>query len=173
MWFGGKKCYFVLESVNHCLMAGFLGEYEATVDAKNRFLLPAALKKQMPEGTQMLVINRGMDDCLWMYLLEDWKSVEDRLRQVNPYDSRENRMVRKALIAGAVYVEFDSAGRLNLPKNLMEYAGLDKEIVLAGDIDKIEIWDKTKYDKLFDSLTPEKLSAMASGILGSAAGPKL
>jgi MraZ protein len=153
-------------------MAGFLGEYEATVDAKNRFLLPAALKKQMPEGTQMLVINRGMDDCLWMYLLDDGKNVEDRLRQVNPYDSRDNRMVRKALIAGAVYVEFDSAGRLNLPKNLIDYAGLDKEIVLAGDIDKIEIWDKSKYDKLFDSLTSEKLSAMASGILGSASGSK-
>jgi MraZ protein len=131
-------------------MAGFLGEYDATVDAKNRFLLPAALKKQMPEGTQMMVINRGMDECLWMYLLEDWKVVEERLRQVNPYDSRDNRMVRKALIAGAIYVEFDSAGRLNLPRNLMEYAGLDKEIVLAGDIDKIEIWDKTKYFELIE-----------------------
>ncbi|HSR40356.1 MAG TPA: division/cell wall cluster transcriptional repressor MraZ [Phnomibacter sp.] len=148
-------------------MAGFLGEYEATVDAKGRFLLPANLKKQMPEGTSVLVINRGMDDCLWMYLLDDWKKVEDRLREVNPYDSRENRMVRKALIAGAVYVEFDSAGRINLPKVLAEYAGLDKDIVLAGDIDKIEIWDKSRYEKLFESLTPEKLSAMASGILGS------
>jgi MraZ protein len=150
-------------------MAGFLGEYEATVDAKGRFLLPASLKKQMPEGTSVLVINRGMDECLWMYLLDDWKKVEDRLREVNPYDSRENRMVRKALIAGAVYVEFDSAGRLNLPKILNEYAGLDKDIVLAGDIDKIEIWDKTKYQQLFEQLTPEKLSAMAQGILGSKA----
>ena len=150
-------------------MAGFLGEYEATVDAKGRFLLPASLKKQMPEGTSVLVINRGMDQCLWMYLLDDWKKVEDRLREVNPYDSRENRMVRKALIAGAVYVEFDSAGRLNLPKILNEYAGLDKDIVLAGDIDKIEIWDKTKYQQLFEQLTPEKLSAMAQGILGSKA----
>lgn len=148
-------------------MAGFLGEYEATVDAKGRFLLPAGLKKQMPEGTATLVINRGMDECLWMYLLDDWKKVEDRLREVNPYDSRENRMVRKALIAGAVYVEFDSAGRINLPKILSDYAGLDKDIVLAGDIDKIEVWDKTKYQELFESLTPEKLSAMASGILGS------
>jgi MraZ protein len=148
-------------------MAGFLGEYEATVDAKGRFLLPANLKKQMPDGTSVLVINRGMDDCLWMYLLDDWRKVEDRLREVNPYDSRENRMVRKALIAGAVYVEFDSAGRINLPKVLGEYAGLDKDIVLAGDIDKIEIWDKSRYEKLFESLTPEKLSAMASGILGS------
>src|SRR5512138_1428430 len=136
-------------------MAGFLGEYEATVDAKGRFLLPANLKKQMPEGTSVLVINRSMDDCLWMYLLDDWRKVEDRLREVNPYDSRENRMVRKALIAGAVYVEFDSAGRINLPKVLAEYAGLDKDIVLAGDIDKIEIWDKSRYEKLFESLTPE------------------
>ncbi len=154
-------------------MAGFLGEYEATLDAKNRFLLPVALKRQMPEGTQMLVINRGMDECLWMYLLDDWKVVEERLRQVNPYDSRDNRLMRRALIAGAVYVEFDSAGRLNLPKNLMEYAGLEKDIMLAGDIDKIEIWDKSRYEKLFDSLTPEKMSSMASGILGSAAGQKL
>ncbi len=150
-------------------MTGFLGEHEATLDAKGRFLVPSALRKRMPEGTSMLVINRGMDECLWMYLLEDWKLVEDRLRQVNPYDSRENRMVRKALIAGAIYVEFDSAGRLNLPKNLMDYAGLDKEIILAGDIDKIEIWDKNKYQQFFDSLTPDKLSAMASGILGTGA----
>jgi len=154
-------------------MVGFLGEHDATLDAKGRFLVPSALRKRMPEGTSMLVINRGMDECLWMYLLEDWKLVEDRLRQVNPYDSRENRMVRKALIAGAIYVEFYGAGRLNLPKNLMEYAGLDKEIVLAGDIDKIEIWDKNKYQQFFDSLTPDKLSSMASGILGTgAAGNK-
>jgi MraZ protein len=157
------------EKVEKTIMAGFLGEYEATVDAKGRFLLPAALRRQMPDGTDTLVINRGMDDCLWMYLLDDWKRVEERLREVNPYDSRENRMVRKALIAGAVYVEFDSAGRINLPKTLSDYAGLDKEVILAGDIDKIEIWDKNKYQKLFESLTPEKLSAMASGILGSAA----
>lgn len=150
-------------------MAGFLGEYEATIDSKGRFLLPSGIKKQMPEGTAVLVINRGMDECLNMYLLNDWKEVEDRLRQVNPYDNRENRMIRKALIAGAIYVEMDSAGRLNLPKQLAEYAGLDKDVVLAGDIDKIEIWDKTKYQKLFESLTPEKLSAMASSILGSGA----
>ncbi len=148
-------------------MSGFLGEHEATIDAKGRFLVPAALRKQMPEATTTLVINRGMDDCLWMYLLDDWKVVEDRLRQVNSYDSRENRMIRKALIAGAIYVEFDGAGRLNLPKNLMEYAGLDKDIVLAADIDKIEIWDKDKYRKFFDSITPEVLSSMASSILGS------
>lgn len=153
-------------------MAGFLGEFEARADDKGRFLVPAMLKKQMPKDTAMLVINRGMDECLWMYLLEDWKAVEERLRQVNPYDSRENRIVRKALIAGAVYVEIDAAGRINLPKNLKEYAGIDKDVMLAGDIDKIEIWDKAKYQQLFETLTPEYLSGMASNILGSGSTPQ-
>ena len=150
-------------------MARFIGEYDVTMDGKGRFLLPANLKKMMPEGTAMLVANRGLDNCLNLYLPEDWKKVEDRLSEVNPYDSRENRMIRKALIAGAVYLEFDSAGRVNVPKKLAEYAGLDKELVLAGDIEKIEIWDKKKYDKLFEEFTPEKVTAMSAQVLGSAA----
>ena len=150
-------------------MARFIGEYDVTMDGKGRFLLPANLKKMMPDGTAMMVVNRGLDNCLNLYLPEDWKKVEDRLSEVNPYDSRENRMIRKALIAGAVYLEFDSAGRVNVPKKLAEYAGLDKELVLAGDIEKIEIWDKKKYDKLFEEFTPEKVTAMSAQVLGSAA----
>ncbi len=150
-------------------MARFIGEYEVTMDGKGRFLLPANLKKMMPEGTSMLVVNRGLDDCLNLYLPEEWKKVEDRLSEVNPYDSRENRMIRKMLIAGAVYLEFDSAGRVNIPKKLADYASLEKELVLAGDIEKIEIWDKKKYDKLFEEITPEKLTAMSAQVLGSAA----
>lgn len=149
-------------------MARFIGEYEATIDSKGRFLLPAGLRKIMPEGTSMLVVNRGLDDCLNLYLPDDWKNVEDRLSEVNPYDSRENRMIRKALIAGAVYVEIDSAGRLNLPKKLADYASLDKDLILAGDIEKVEIWDKTRYEKLFESLTPEKVTAISAQVLGSA-----
>ena len=148
-------------------LAGFLGTYDSTVDTKGRFHVPTGLRKQMPEGTQTLVVNRGMDKCLWMYLISDWQVVEERLRQVNAYDSRENRLIRKALIADAVYIELDSAGRLNIPKKLADYAGLDKEIVLAGDIDKVEIWDKESYESLFESLTPEKLSQMAAQILGT------
>lgn len=148
-------------------MARFIGEYEVTIDSKGRFLLPAGLRKIMPEGTSMLVVNRGLDDCLNLYLPEDWKNVEDRLSEVNPYDSRENRMIRKALIAGAVYVEIDSAGRLNLPKKLADYASLDKELILAGDIEKVEIWDKARYEKLFESLTPEKVTEISKQVLGS------
>jgi MraZ protein len=168
----GEKCFFVGASVKRLsffVMARFIGEYDATLDSKGRFLLPAGLRKIMPEGTAALVVNRGLDDCLNLYLPEDWKQVEDRLSQVNPYDSRENRMIRKALIAGAVYLDIDSAGRLNIPKKLADYASLEKDLVLAGDIEKIEIWDKTKYDKLFEALTPEKVTAMSAQVLGSGA----
>lgn len=151
-------------------MSGFLGEYDATLDAKGRFLLPSALRKLMPEDTTTLVINRGLDTCLSMYLLKDWKQVEDKLRQVNPYDNAQNRLIRKLLISGAVYVELDSAGRINLPKQLMDYAKLEKDIVLSGDIDKIDIWDSGNYRKLFESMTPEEVSALASSVLGSGSG---
>lgn len=147
-------------------MAKFIGEYDATLDSKGRFLLPAGLKRLMPEGTAMLVINRGIDSCLNIYLEEDWKVMEDKLSAVNPYESRENRMVRKALIAGAVYVQIDSAGRINIPAKLATYAGLDKEIVLAGDLEKIEIWNKDRYDEIFDMLTPDVVTEMMSRVLG-------
>ena len=150
-------------------MARFIGEYEATLDSKGRFLLPAGLKKIMPEGTTMLVLNRGADNCLNLYMEADWKTVEERLSQVNPYDSAQNRMVRRMLIAGAVYLELDSAGRLNIPKKLAEYAGLDKELVLTGDLEKIEVWDKAKYDQLMSGITPEMLTAMSASVLGSGA----
>ena len=143
--------------------------WERYRDPNAKTALGVSVPKIMPEGTAALVVNRGLDDCLNLYLPEDWKLVEDRLSQVNPYDSRENRMIRKALIAGAVYLDIDSAGRLNIPKKLADYASLEKDLVLAGDIEKIEIWDKAKYDKLFEALTPEKVTAMSALVLGSGA----
>ena len=148
-------------------MSRFIGEYEATLDSKGRFLLPAGLKKIMPEGTATLVLNRGADNCLNLYLEEDWKKVAERLSQVNPYDSAQNRMVRRLLIAGAVYIDIDSAGRLNIPKKLSEYASLEKDLVLTGDLEKVEIWDKAKYDGLMEGITPEMLTEMSANVLGS------
>lgn len=152
-------------------MSGFLGEYDATLDAKGRFLLPAALRKQMPEDTTKLVINRGLDTCLSMYLLKDWALVMEKIEKVNPFDSAKNRQVRRLFVSGAIYVDLDSAGRINLPKQLMDYAQLEKDIVLAADINKIEIWDAGNYKKLFESITPEMMSDLASSVLGSGSVP--
>ncbi len=146
-------------------MISFLGEYESTIDTKGRFLLPAAFKKQLPkdDGTQF-VINRGFENCLTLYPLQSWSPIFTNLSNLNDFDSNV-RQFRRAFLNGATPIELDSAGRLLLPKNLAEYASLDKEIVLVSAINKIEIWDKKIYSKQSDTLSNEVFSNLANEVM--------
>ena len=147
-------------------MTGFIGEYEATLDAKGRFLLPAGFKKQMPDtGDEPFVLNRGFEKCLSLYTTKSWKPLFSDLSKLNDFDPKV-RQFKRYFLNGATQVELDKAGRLLLPKNLMEYAGLDKEIVLVSAIDKIEIWDKVKYQEFFETFSPEAFSDLASQVMG-------
>ncbi|MFT3979765.1 MAG: division/cell wall cluster transcriptional repressor MraZ [Ferruginibacter sp.] len=146
-------------------MISFLGEFEATIDAKGRFLLPAGFKKQLPSDTPArFVINRGFEKCLTLYPVQSWEPIFTQISQLNDFDP-EVREFRRYFLNGATEVELDSAGRLLLPKNLMPHAGLDKDIVLVSALNKIEIWDKTKYDQFFDSYTSESFSQLASRVM--------
>ena len=146
-------------------MIGFLGEYEATVDSKSRFLLPAGFKKQLPEeeNTQF-VINRGFEKCLSLYPLKSWEPIFTKISQLNDFDPKV-REFRRYFLNGATPLELDSAGRLLIPQNLKEYAGLGKDIVLAAANDKIEIWDKTRYQQCFESFSPEAFSSLAKQVM--------
>ena len=137
-------------------MIGFLGEYEATLDAKGRFLLPAGFKKQLPEvaGNQF-VINRGFEKCLTLYPMKSWEPIFSELSKLNDFDPKV-REFRRYFLNGATVLELDSAGRLLVPPNLKEHAGLEKDIVLASAIDKIEIWSVENYKKFFESYSPRK-----------------
>jgi MraZ protein len=146
-------------------MTGFIGEYEATLDAKGRFLLPAGFKKQLPEsGVEVFVINRGFEKCLSLYTTESWQPLFSELGKLNDYDPKV-RKFKRYFLNGAKQVTPDSAGRLLLPKNLMEYAGLEKDIVLVSAIDKLEIWDKTKYQQFFETFSPEAFSDLAKDVM--------
>ncbi|MEO6071338.1 MAG: division/cell wall cluster transcriptional repressor MraZ [Chitinophagaceae bacterium] len=146
-------------------MAGFLGEYEATVDAKGRFLLPAGFKRQLPEGEiTTFVINRGFEKCLSLYPKKSWDPLYDRISNLNDFDPKV-REFRRFFLNGAIEVELDSAGRILIPQNLKEYAGLGKDIVLAAAVDKIEIWDKEKYQQFFESYSPDDFSALAQQVM--------
>lgn len=145
-------------------MTGFLGEYEARLDAKGRFLLPAGFKKQLPEDAAPFVLNRGFEKCLSLYTSESWKPLFAKLSQLNDFDPKV-REFKRYFLNGATPVDLDSAGRLLLPKNLMEYASLDKEIILSANVDKIEIWDKTKYQQFFDNFSPESFSSLAEQVM--------
>lgn len=146
-------------------MIGFLGEYPVTLDAKGRFLLPAGLKKQLPEGESThFIINRGIEKCLTLYPISSWKPLYERLSGLNDFDPRA-RTFRRVFLNGATEVEMDSAGRVLLPPNLKEYADLGKDIVLASAIDKIEIWSQENYNKLFESYSPADFSELAQQVM--------
>ena len=146
-------------------MSGFIGEYEATLDAKGRFLLPAGFKKQLPEsGVDVFVVNRGFEKCLSLYTPGGWEPIFSEIGKLNDFDPKV-RQFKRYFLNGATQVSPDSASRLLLPKNLMEYAGLEKDIVLVSAIDKIEIWDKTKYQQFFETFSPEAFSDLAKEVM--------
>ncbi|WEK37722.1 MAG: division/cell wall cluster transcriptional repressor MraZ [Candidatus Pseudobacter hemicellulosilyticus] len=149
-------------------MIEFLGEYEATLDSKGRFLLPAGFKKQLPEeaGTQF-VVNRGFEKCLTLYPMLSWKPIFSEISKLNDFDPKV-REFRRNFLNGATVLELDSAGRLLLPSNLKGHAGLEKDIVLVAAMNKIEIWDKDKYHQLFESFSPEAFSELAQQVMAGA-----
>ena len=146
-------------------MIGFLGEYEVTMDAKGRFLLPAGFKKQLAEASaSQFVINRGIEACLTLYPMQVWEPIFAEVSKLNDFDPKV-RQFRRYFLNGATQLELDSAGRLLIPKALMEYAGLEKDVVLVSAVDKIEIWDKIKYTKFFESFSPESYSELANEVM--------
>lgn len=145
-------------------MVSFIGEYESTIDAKGRFLMPAGFKKQLPEDDMSFVISRGFEKCLTLYPTQSWKPIFKQISNLNDFDPKV-REFRRYFFNGAVSVELDSAGRLLLPKNLFEHAALEKDIVLVAAVNKIEIWDKKHYQQFFDSFSPDAFSQLANEVM--------
>jgi MraZ protein len=150
---------------NQLSISHLSGEFEATVDAKGRFLLPAGLKKQLPEGDRVFVINRGIEKCLTLYPLKSWNPIIEQIAAKSDFDANV-RSFRRAFMAGATHVELDSAGRMLLPPSLKEWAGIGKDIVLTGALTKVEIWDAAKYKEFFDDMSTEQFSTLADAVMG-------
>lgn len=145
-------------------MINLLGEYEATIDSKGRFLLPGGLKKQLPEGETRLVISRGIEKCLTLYPMASWEPIVSKIRQLNDFDPKV-REFKRLFLGGATEVELDSAGRLLLPPQLKKFADLDKDIILAADLDKIIIWDANKYKQFFEDSSADDFSKLAADVM--------
>lgn len=146
-------------------MIGFLGEYESTLDNKGRFLLPAGFRKQMPDDSSTrFVINRGFEKCLSLFPIKSWEPIYAEISKLNDFDPKV-REFRRYFLNGATIMEIDTAGRLLIPQNLKEHAGLEKDIVLVSAVNKIEIWDKVKYQQFFESFSPETFSGLAQQVM--------
>jgi MraZ protein len=119
-----------------------LGEYEHTLDDKNRLTLPAKFRQDFAEG---IVVTRGMDGCLFAYTRADWGSLVDRrLATLDPL-SKEGRRMQRFFFSGATETELDKQGRVNLPSALLEHAKLGRDVVVAGVHDHLEIWDRAAW----------------------------
>ena len=117
----------------------FMGTYNNSIDAKNRMIVPSKLRSQLTGDK--CVITIGMEHCLCIYSMEDWENLSQRLREVPESDLQARKFVR-AVFANAAEYEFDSQGRIIIPDNLKEYAGIKKELVTMGVMTKIEVWAK-------------------------------
>lgn len=146
-----------------------IGEYEITVDAKGRLMLPMALRKQLPENSQeKLIVNRGFEKHLYIYPLSEWEKIAAELSKLNQY-VKDNRELVRYILRGATPVPVDNAGRMLIPKSLLDYSNIQKDAVLVGNINKIELWSKNDYDKLYADDTND-ISKLAEKVMGNRNG---
>ncbi len=119
-----------------------LGEYEHTIDDKNRLTLPAKFRQAFGDG---IVVTRGLDGCLYAFTRGDWQQLVDtQLRTLDPL-SREGRLMARYFFSAATEAELDKQGRVMIPAALGESAKLGREVVVAGVYDHLEIWDRTTW----------------------------
>ena len=148
-------------------MVNLIGTYECKVDAKGRLMVPSALKKQLsPVLKEIFVIKRSVfQPCLELYPIQEWNILMENLNGLNRFVKKNNDFIRK-FTAGVKTVEVDANGRLLIPKDLMGFANIDKEIVLSSAINIIEIWDKNKYENAID-VAADDFADMAEDIMGN------
>lgn len=118
-----------------------IGEYEHSIDTKGRLIMPSKLKEDIGEK---FVVTKGLDGCLFVYSQTEWKIFEEKLRAF-PLTNKDARALIRFFLAGAMECEIDKQGRFLIPSNLREFAGLEKEVVVIGVLNKIEIWSKNKW----------------------------
>ena len=124
----------------------FMGEYRHTVDPKGRLIVPSKFRELL--GAEF-VVTRGLDGCLFVYPMESWEAYVEELKKL-PLTDRNARLFTRFIIAGATTCELDKQGRILIPTTLREFANLKKDVLLAGMLDHIEIWDEDEGKKNAD-----------------------
>ncbi len=121
----------------------FRGEYSHSIDAKGRLIIPAKFREILGE---QFVVTKGFDGCLFVFAQEGWDNFEEKLQSL-PMDKPEARMLGRFFLAGAIDAETDKQGRILIPANLLQHAGIEKEAVIAGVGNRAEIWSKEEWEK--------------------------
>jgi len=149
-------------------MLNLIGTYDCKADAKGRVMVPASLKKQLAtvSGAGFVIKRAVFQSCLELYPMEEWQKLMGKMGELNRFNRKNNDFIRR-FTAGVRTVELDASGRLNIPKDLMLFAGIGKEIVVSSAISIVEIWDKQKYEQAIDDAAND-FANLAEEVMGDA-----
>lgn len=147
-------------------MLNLIGTYECKADAKGRTMMPASLKKQLASVVaDGFVIKRAVfQPCLEVYPMKEWDALMQKMSGLNRFSRKNNDFIRR-FTAGVKVVELDAAGRLLIPKDLMVFAGMKKDIVISSAINILEIWDRDRYEQAIDD-TADDFADLAEEVMG-------
>ena len=160
---GGKNIY-KFDASKKKTMLNLIGEYECKLDAKGRIMLPAVLKRQLPtEAEEKFIINRGFERCLVLYPKNEWKSISDEVNALNLYNKKNREFIRY-FYRGASELGLDGTSRMLFPKNLLDYAGIKKDLVLFAFSNRIEVWAKETYQNLLTD-EPDDFATLAEEVM--------
>jgi MraZ protein len=138
-----------------------MGEYHHSIDNKGRMIVPSKFREELGE---MFIITRGLDQCLFGYPLSEWAVIEEKLKGL-PLTKKDARAFTRFFFSGATESELDKQGRINIPAPLLQYAKLEKECVILGVSNRIEIWSKQIWEDYF-SQSEESFAEIAENMIG-------
>lgn len=138
-----------------------MGEYQHSVDAKGRLIVPSKFREDLGNT---FVITRGLDNCLFGYPMDEWRKLEEKLKEL-PMTKKDARAFARFFFSGATEVEIDKQGRINIPSTLSTYAKIEKECVVLGVSSKIEIWAKEAWESYFNE-AEDSFNEIAENLIG-------
>ncbi|MFH0840589.1 MAG: division/cell wall cluster transcriptional repressor MraZ [bacterium] len=139
----------------------FIGEYNHKLDDKGRIAIPNKFRALLKSGC---IATKGLDNCLFLYTRKEWEKLAERLARL-PFNKANERAVARLLLAGAMDLDFDKQGRVTLPEYLRQFAGLKKQVIVAGLYNRLEIWDETAWKK-YKTTTEKESNAIAEALDG-------
>ncbi len=147
-------------------MINLIGTYECKTDTKGRMMMPSAIRKQLlPVLQEGFVLKRSVfQPCLELYPMNEWDEMMKEVNKLNRFRKKNNDFIRR-FTAGVKVVELDSAGRLLIPKDLIGFSGITKDVVVSSQVSILEIWDKDKYEKAIDDATGD-FADLAEEVMG-------
>ncbi len=129
----------------------FYGEYEHSVDRKGRTIIPAKFRQAFHENhIETLVLTRGLDHCLFLFVESEWRLAEARFKQI-PFTKAEGRRFNRLFFSGATEIQLDRLGRLLIPKHLKEFAEIKQDVIVVGVSNRIEIWAQEKWREFYET----------------------